>query len=93
MGEKSCVGRFRSAKAPPSSSSASESAPNVNMFSCRGMLISFLCRRGRLLCSTCDGSTWLDCPNEAVEKGRDELVLVTGLKTDSDPPPLGVNMN
>jgi hypothetical protein len=35
----------------------------------------------------------LDCPNEAAENGRDELVLVTGLKTESDPPPLGVNMN
>lgn len=29
------------------------------------------------------GSTWFEWPNEGAENGNDELVLVTGLNTES----------
>jgi len=91
MGEYSGFGMVRSANALPSSSSPSESAPNVNMFSCRCICISCCWRRGRLLWSTWVGSTWLEWPKDGAENGSDELALVTGLKTESEPPGLKMN--
>ena len=36
---------------------------------------------------------WLEWPKDEAENGREELALVTGLNTDSAPPPPGLKMN